>query len=88
MKDETKKQKTKSHENDRKERRTVDENQFAYTTRELATLLGLNRNTVRTYIITGRIRSFKIGRFHMVPREELDRIKKDYCFVPEQKAEA
>lgn len=70
----------------KKEPRKVDQNQFAYTTRELATLLGLNRNTVRTYIITGKIRSFKIGRFHMVPREELERITREYAFVPDGQA--
>ncbi|MER3481668.1 MAG: excisionase [Meiothermus sp.] len=47
---------------------------LAYTPVEVAKLLGLHLNSVRKFIKTGALPSFRLGRKVLIPRAALERL--------------
>jgi excisionase family DNA binding protein len=45
-----------------------------YTTEELAEYLKLSEQTIRLWIKQGKVKSFKFGRAHRIPIEEVKRL--------------
>jgi excisionase family DNA binding protein len=54
-------------------RRPMEKPTF-YTVEELAAMLKVSEQTIRLWIRRGRLQSFKIGRGHRIPAEEVRRL--------------
>ena len=54
-------------------RRPVDKPEF-YTVDELARLLKVSEQTIRLWIRSGKLQSFKIGRGHRIPAESVKQL--------------
>lgn len=48
-----------------------------YTTDELAEYLKLSEQTIRLWIRQGKVKSFKFGRAHRIPVEEVHRLLRE-----------
>jgi excisionase family DNA binding protein len=48
-----------------------------YTTEELAEYLKLSEQTIRLWIRQGKVKSFKFGRAHRIPVDEVQRLLAD-----------
>jgi len=56
---------------------TVDESKITFSLEEVAELLGVHKETVRRWILAGKLKSAKTGREHLISRADLQAFWKE-----------